>query len=150
MKTYMVRAERCDGWWALEVPEVPGLFSQARRLDHAEGTARDALATMLDLDPESFQLEVVPMLDDETSAVLDDVLQARDGLARARRHAAGATQQAIQVLIRRDGLTMRDARRVLGVSSQSVAQLSWGQQLLAEQDELAEEFGEFGAGRFSA
>ena len=89
MKTYMVRAERCEGWWALEVPEVPGLFSQARRLDRAEGAVQDALATMLDLDPESFQLEVVPVLDDETSAVLDDVLQARDGLARAQRQAAG-------------------------------------------------------------
>lgn len=105
---------------------------------------------MLDLDPESFQLEVVPVLDDETSAVLDDVLQAHDGLARAQRQAAGAARQAIQVLTRRDGLTMRDARRVLGVPYQRVAQLPWGQQLLAEQDELAEEFGEFGADRFSA
>lgn len=150
MKTYAVRAERSDGWWALEVPEVPGLFSQARRLDQAEGMARDALVTMLDLDPESFQVEVVPVLDDETSAVLDDVVQARNELARAQRHAAGATRQAVQVLTRRDGLTMRDAGRVLGVSYQRVAQLSQGQHLLAEQDELAEEIGELGAGRFGA
>lgn len=40
-------AERSDGWWAVEVPEIPGLFTQARRLDQIDGMVRDA-ARMLD------------------------------------------------------------------------------------------------------
>ncbi|NEG89801.1 type II toxin-antitoxin system HicB family antitoxin [Bifidobacterium aerophilum] len=35
------------GWWAVEVPEIPGLFIQARRLDQVEEQVRDA-AEMLD------------------------------------------------------------------------------------------------------
>lgn len=35
------------GWWAVEVPEIPGLFTQARCLDQVEEQVRDA-AGMLD------------------------------------------------------------------------------------------------------
>ena len=35
-------AERSDGWWAVEVPEIPGLFTQARCLDQIDGMVRDA------------------------------------------------------------------------------------------------------------
>ena len=35
-------AERSDGWWAVDVPELPGLFTQARRLDQIDGMVRDA------------------------------------------------------------------------------------------------------------
>jgi hypothetical protein len=40
MKTYTVRAERSGHWWALEAPEIPGLYSQARRLDQVIDTGR--------------------------------------------------------------------------------------------------------------
>lgn len=36
------RVTRSDGWWAVSVPDVPGLFTQARRLDQVEGLVREA------------------------------------------------------------------------------------------------------------
>ena len=47
---YRVRAVRSGGWWAITVPELPGVFSQARRLDQVETMAREAIALMLDID----------------------------------------------------------------------------------------------------
>ena len=35
-------AERSDGWWAVDVPEIPGLFTQARHLDQIDGMVQDA------------------------------------------------------------------------------------------------------------
>lgn len=35
-------AERSDDWWAIEVPEFPDLFTQARRLNQIDGMARNA------------------------------------------------------------------------------------------------------------
>jgi predicted RNase H-like HicB family nuclease len=132
MKTYVVRAERSGDWWALEVPELPGVFSQARRLDQAEGMARDAIATMLDVAPDSFEVDLLAVLDDETTAVLDDLTRAKEDLTQARQRAVGATQKAVKVLTRRDGLTVRDAGRVLGLSHQRVAQV---QKLLVDNGE---------------
>ncbi|HEX4082740.1 MAG TPA: type II toxin-antitoxin system HicB family antitoxin, partial [Acidimicrobiales bacterium] len=109
MKVYVVKAERSSGWWALEVPEIPGVFSQARRLDQAEGMARDAIATMLDIAPDAFEIEVVPILGLEATMALDALAQAKDELARAQQQATVATAAAVSALAARDHLTMRDA-----------------------------------------
>lgn len=39
------KATRSGEWWVVEVPEVPGLFAQAKRLDQIEAEVVDA-ATM--------------------------------------------------------------------------------------------------------
>ena len=60
-----VRARRrtsSGDWWAISVPEVKGAFSQARRLDQVEGMAREAIALILDVDRQSFDIEVLPDL----------------------------------------------------------------------------------------
>lgn len=49
-RAYRVRAVRSGGWWAITVPELPGVFSQARRLDQVEPMAREAIAFLLDVD----------------------------------------------------------------------------------------------------
>ncbi|SBT51113.1 type II toxin-antitoxin system HicB family antitoxin [Micromonospora auratinigra] len=56
--TYTASCVRSDGWWAISVPEVEGVFSQARRLDQVEAMAREAIALMLDVDPQSFDITV--------------------------------------------------------------------------------------------
>lgn len=33
---------RSGGWWAVECPGIPGLFTQAHQLDQVEGMVRDA------------------------------------------------------------------------------------------------------------
>ena len=44
MKTYTVLVERDEaGWWAVRVLELPGVLTQARRLDQVEKFAREAI-----------------------------------------------------------------------------------------------------------
>ena len=40
-------AVQSGDWWAIEVPEIPGLFTQVRRLDEAPRMVRDAAALLL-------------------------------------------------------------------------------------------------------
>lgn len=39
-------ATRQGGWWAIEVREIPGLFTQARRLEQVPEMVIDAAATL--------------------------------------------------------------------------------------------------------
>lgn len=50
MKTYAAVVGPRDGdWFPVEVPEVPGVFTQARDFAEAEVMAREAIALMLDV-----------------------------------------------------------------------------------------------------
>lgn len=43
MSAYTARVTREEGWWTVTVDEIPGLFTQARRLDQIPAQVRDAL-----------------------------------------------------------------------------------------------------------
>lgn len=60
--TYTVRATRSGDWWAIDVEEIPGIFTQSKRLDGVEEMARDAIAITLDVEPDSFEIDVQPVL----------------------------------------------------------------------------------------
>ena len=51
---------RSDEWWAVQVPELPGVFTQARRLEQVPEMVRDAVALMADVAVDS--VEVVEAL----------------------------------------------------------------------------------------
>lgn len=57
-KTYMAEVRRSGRWWAIDVPEVKGVFTQARRLADVEAMARDAIGAVLDLDPASVRVSL--------------------------------------------------------------------------------------------
>ena len=42
---------RSGEWWAITVPSLRGVFSQAKHLDEVPAVAREAIAMMLDVDP---------------------------------------------------------------------------------------------------
>ncbi len=46
-----VDAVRSGEWWAIAVPSLRGVFSQARQIDEVPAAAREAIALMLDVDP---------------------------------------------------------------------------------------------------
>lgn len=121
MRTYTVRAEWTDGRWLLAVPQVPGLVGQAPRLAQVEPKMRDAIATMLGVGPESFEVEVAPVTSARADALVEEVARARDELAMARRNVSAATQQAAEVL-KGEGLPLEDVGRILGVSVRQPAQ----------------------------
>lgn len=67
-------AQRDGSWWAITVPELDGVFSQARRLDRVEYMARDVISLMLEVPADSFDVDVVENHDPPTQEVIDDIL----------------------------------------------------------------------------
>lgn len=53
---YTAVCRRAGDWWAIAVPEINGVHTQARRLDQVEHMAREAIALMLDVAPDSFDV----------------------------------------------------------------------------------------------
>lgn len=56
--TYTAVCERSGSWWAVSVPELRGVHTQARRLDQAETMAREAIALLLEFPEDSFTVVV--------------------------------------------------------------------------------------------
>lgn len=48
-------------WWAVEVPEVPGVFTQAADVAAIPAQVRDAVALMLEIDEAGIDVEVRPV-----------------------------------------------------------------------------------------
>ncbi len=119
---YEVRAERDGAWWVLTVPEVPGAFSQARRLDHAPEMITDAISLVLGVPATSFSVTVLPIVDEEVRKELAEADHLHMRAQEIEEAAAGTRRRAIAAL-RRQGLTVRDIAKVTGVSFQRVAQL---------------------------
>jgi len=121
--TYTARCRRAGDWWAISVPELKGVNTQARRLEKVDAMVRDAIALFLDVPADSFDIKVEPILPRD--------LQKKVGRARKVRGEAEALQvEAVTVsaavaadLVQRAHLTVRDAGRVLGISHQRIAQL---------------------------
>ncbi len=123
MTRYTARCTRVGEWWATSVPELRGVHTQARRLDQVEDMARDAIALMLEVPADSFDIEVMPEVPDEVSTAP----RARDELREAEQAANTATERAARWLIEH-GYTVRDAGRLLGLSPQRVSQITGSQQ----------------------
>jgi predicted RNase H-like HicB family nuclease len=123
------RAQRSGSWWAVDVPEVPGVFTQARRLDQVAAEVADAVAVMLDVDPSTVELDQLVVnlaADSKAAAALDATVAQARALARQAedaQRAAGAAMRAAVATLRNKGLSVRDVGAVLGVSHQRVAQL---------------------------
>jgi predicted RNase H-like HicB family nuclease len=120
--TYTALAQRSGTWWAIRVAELPGIFSQARRLERVEYMARDAISLLLDIPPDSFEVEVREVLDPEADTLVADAIQARSDAIEHQRIAATKSRDAVRTLDRL-GLPQRDIGRLLHLSHQRVAQL---------------------------
>ena len=122
-RTYTARAVRSGGWWAITVPDLKGVHSQARRLDQAQAMAREAIGLFLDVAPDTVDVSVEPVLPDELQSEVTQVRSVRDQAEALQREAVEATAQAAKSLVREAHLTVREAGQILGLSHQRVAQL---------------------------
>lgn len=116
------RAERSGGWWAITVPEVSGVYTQARRLDQVEAMARSAVEDLLEIDGSTLDVTL-----DVQLSVLERrlVADAKSKLAfseYAARVAALANREAVLGL-RGSGMTTREAATALGISAGRVSQI---------------------------
>ncbi|HUV48945.1 MAG TPA: type II toxin-antitoxin system HicB family antitoxin [Actinomycetes bacterium] len=122
-RTYEVTAERDGSRWFLRVNELPGVFSQVRRLDQADGMARDAIASFLDVAPDGFDVSVTVRLPSDLQRDVAGVIDLRGVIDRTEREYAERTRHLARRLVQGEGLTVREAGRVLGLSYQRVSQL---------------------------
>jgi DNA-directed RNA polymerase specialized sigma24 family protein len=121
--TYTAVARRYGDWWAVDVPKLKGVRTQARRLEHVIPMAADAIALTLDVPEDSFDIVLKVALAEAAGDVLAQLATAKDELARAQKGCQETFRSAAEVLVHKEGLTVRDAGRILGVSYQRVAQL---------------------------
>ena len=127
MSTYTVRYERDEsGWWVAQVKESPAAITQGRTIAEARRRIREALALALDDDAKA---EKAKLIDDVKLPA--DVRRAlvRAQVARKRLEADAAIAQAsttaaIAKLVKKLGLSVRDAGELLGISYQRVQQLA--------------------------
>ncbi len=120
--TYKVEARRSGAWWALEVPEAPGVFTQARRLDLAAAVATEAIALFLDVDETAVDVELVPVLEHEDGIFLRE-FEDRRALARHANADADAAAKVTARALVNDGLRLRDVAVVMHLTFQRIHQL---------------------------
>jgi predicted RNase H-like HicB family nuclease len=119
--TYTAVCRRAGDWWAISVPEIKGVHTQARRLDQVEAMARDAIALFLNITPDTFAIEVRP----EIPAEATEAVAARKAAREAETWADKLTRAAVAALLAK-GYTVRDAGALLDISPQRVSQLTAG------------------------
>ena len=122
MSVYTALVSRDGRFWHVEVPEIDRV-TQARNLNEVESMARDLVAIMTGIEPDSFELDVRVQLPDSVRAHLSEVERARHAEAEARSHAATELRAAAAEL-KNAGLSVRELGSVLGISYQRASQLT--------------------------
>ncbi len=128
MSHYTVRYSRDEsGWWVAQVKEAPAAITQGRTISEARRRIREALALVLDDDVKAAKAKLV---DDVKLPANARRALARAKIARQRLEVDGAraqesTEAAIKQLVKKVGLSVRDAGELLGISHQRVQQLAY-------------------------
>ena len=117
------RARRSGDWWAIDVPEVEGVFTQTKRLDQAAEEAAHAVATMLDIRAADVEVVLDVLLPKDVDVVVGNVRTLADDAEKAQRAASAAMRDVVSKLRQAAGLSVRDVGVILGISHQRVAQL---------------------------
>ncbi len=122
-ETYTARCQRSGDWWAISVPELRGVHTQARRLEKAEAMVREAIALFLDVPSDSFDVRIEPVLPRDLQGKVGRARKVRGEAEVLQREAAIASAEVAADLVQTAHLTVRDAGRVLGLSHQRITQL---------------------------
>jgi hypothetical protein len=83
---------------------------------------REALAMVLDVDPDSFDVTIQPVLEPELDELVNNVVKARHDAAAARTRASDILRDLVETAAR-DGYTVRDIAEIAGISHQYAAKL---------------------------
>ena len=124
MKSYRVRYEQDDtGWWIASVPAVPGCHTQGRTIEQAEERIREALSLFIS-DSAASKAELVSdvQLPPPAKRALHEATRKRERADALAKESQEATRLAARVLTKQ-GLSLRDVGRLLGVTRQRAHQL---------------------------
>ncbi|MEX2328083.1 MAG: hypothetical protein WD575_00015 [Nitriliruptoraceae bacterium] len=125
MTTYRVTARRDGDWWSLVADDVNGreVASQCRRLDLADSAIREAIALVLDVEADVFNVQVIAEVEGmPVSKETLELLELRRQLAQLGERSRRGTPNAVREL-RAAGLTVRDVAELLGVTPSRVSQI---------------------------
>ena len=122
-RSYRISAERTDrGWWVVRVLDMRHVVTQARKASEIEEMARDVIALLEEVPPDSFDIEVVHQigggLDNEIAEVRRLRREADDLTARSRAATADAARH-----LRDAGLSVREIGALLGIAHQRAQQI---------------------------
>jgi predicted RNase H-like HicB family nuclease len=121
--SHRVVARRSGKWWALEAPDIPGAYSQVKRLDHAESMMREALALLLDVDENSFDVDLEVHLSDGLDRVIEELSSRRERVEQDVHDVFEEQADLARRLVNKHALSVRDSGWLLGLSHQRISQL---------------------------
>jgi len=113
-------AVRSGDWWAIDIPEVPGVFTQVKRLDQVAEQVADAIATLTGADPATVDVDLKYETSHQADVARLAELEAR--LERDEREAYTLRRRIVREL-RDEGLSVRDVGTIVDISPQRVSQL---------------------------
>jgi predicted RNase H-like HicB family nuclease len=125
MKTYRATFEKDEtGYWAVvvQVDKKTSAISDGQTLPKARKRVRDAVALLLDIKPDAFELDEVIELPGKAKKAIAGLADAKELARKADAQLASARLKAATELVAA-GLSRRDAGDILGVSGMRVQQM---------------------------
>lgn len=115
-------AVRSGDWWSVDVPEVDGLFTQARRLDQIPAMVADAGELLTDIPAADFEVTLDYDFDPTARREIEEVKQLNAAAQRAVDEASRQSRAVVHDL-RQRGLSVREIGVMLGITPSRVSQL---------------------------
>jgi len=128
--TYEVRAWRDRSWWLARVvdandgadPTPIGGVAHTRALTTVEQTVRDLIATLLDVNEETFDVDIEYLLPSELESIVFEAISARVWSEAAQDLWCETSIVAVRTLASH-GFSHRDVGKLLGLAEHRVAAL---------------------------
>ena len=122
-RRYRISAQRNErGWWIVRVLDFRHVVTQARRASEIEEMARDVIALLEDVPPDSFDVDITHRvagdLDDDIAEARRLRREADDLSARSREATADVARR-----LRDAGLSVREIGALLGIAHQRAQQI---------------------------
>lgn len=134
-ETYHVAASREGRWWLLDCGEHGA--TQALSLSSAMDEVRDLIALVLDVAPESIDVEMTVHVSDAVDLMIDQAHEVAERAESEQREAAARSRAVVRTLLDQ-GVTGADAARILKVSPQRISQLAKSAHQHSEQQGYAQ------------
>jgi hypothetical protein len=125
MHEYKVEVTRDGRWWMIHIPEIDGL-TQARRVDEIEDMARSLIAVSTDTPLREISIRIASITVSGIGDIADTAHQVENLRRQAEELEAQAADAAKQYAreLTREGVPVRDAAALIGVSPQRISQLA--------------------------
>lgn len=131
---FTAEVHRSKDWWAVTVPELDRVYTQAKSLSQVEAMVTEVIELVHDIDPDTFRVEVKVLAEDFIGDQFEQFLAARDEQMRAHELANMAAMSLAKRLVITEGLTQSDAAAIMGFSPQRVSQILKSDETLVTED----------------